>query len=113
MKKIYISLPIMGYETTVRKRYDEAREILKKKYEEDIMFYGPTNIDDFSNEGLDPNAPVHTWEWHLGEDIKDLLKCDAIYMCDEWSKSRGCCLEYAVAQCEGIIILDKENLLMF
>ena len=94
--KIYISLPIKSYEKSVRARYDKAAEEIKSKYP-DAEICGPTNINDFSDNGLDPNAPVHDWSWHLGEDIKDLLNCDMIYLCRGWKYSKGCLTERAVA----------------
>ena len=78
--KIYVSLPMAYHQKSVRKRYDKAVEEIRKEYP-DALIYGPTNIDDFDENGLDPNAPTHPWSWHLGEDIKDLLECDYIYLC--------------------------------
>ena len=95
--KIYISLPMAYHQKTVRKRYDKAVEEIKKKFP-DAMIYGPTNINDFDDNGLDPTVPTHTWSWHLGEDIKDLLECNYIYLCKGYNDSKGCQVEHAVAK---------------
>lgn len=95
--KIYISLPIKGYEKSVHTRYDKAVKEIKSKYP-NAEICGPTNINDFDNNGLDPNVPTHSWSWHLGEDIKDLLECDYIYLCKGYNDSKGCQVEYNVAK---------------
>lgn len=101
--KIYISLPMKGYERSVRSRYDIAADEIRKEYPNAEIF-GPTNIGYFNDNGLDPDAPVHTWAWHLGEDIKDLLNCDMIYLCQGWKYSQGCLTERAVATVNNIEI---------
>lgn len=95
--KFYVSLPMAYHQKTVRKRYDKAVEEIREKYP-DALIYGPTNIDDFDENGLDPNAPTHSWSWHLGEDIKDLLECDYIYLTKGYFYSEGCKVEHAVAK---------------
>lgn len=105
--KVYISLPIAGHERTVRSRYEDAKAQLLNKFGKDTEIYGPTNILDFSSGGLDPEAPVHSWAWHLGEDIKDLLECDVIYLCQGWSWSKGCRTELAVAKA-NLIDVQKQ-----
>lgn len=105
--KIYISLPMAGAQKTVKKRYGQAVEEVRKTWG-DCEIYGPTNILDFDDDGLYPNAPVHSWAWHLGEDIKDLLECDAIYLTRGWSASKGCRTELAVAKA-NLIEVFKSN----
>lgn len=107
--KIYISLPMTGYTKTVNKRYYNAYEELIKKYGKDITIVGPTNVDEFDENGLNPEAPIHSWSWHMGEDVKVLLECDAIYMCRGWFASEGCRIELAVARMKGIEVVKQEN----
>lgn len=109
--KIYISLPMAGHEKTVKERYDKAVEEIRKKHP-DALIYGPTNIRDFNENGLSPYARVHSWSWHLGEDIKDLLECNYIYLCKGHNDSKGCNVEYNVAKTMKIDIWyapDSEN----
>ena len=101
--KFYVSLPMAYHQKSVRKRYDKAVEEIRKEYP-DALIYGPTNIDDFDENGLDPNAPTHPWSWHLGEDIKDLLECDYIYLCKGYNDSKGCQVEHAVAKTMRMVI---------
>lgn len=106
--KVYISLPMAYHQKSVRKRYDKAVEKIREKYP-DALIYGPTNINDFDDNGLDPNVPTHSWSWHLGEDIKDLLECDYIYLCKGHNDSKGCQVEYNVAKTMGIGILYAKD----
>jgi len=106
--KIYISLPMAGAQKTVKKRYNRAVDEVRKLWP-DCTIYGPTNIADFSDIGLDPNAPVHSWSWHLGEDIKDLLECDAIYLTRGWSNSKGCRTELAVSKSNLIEVFKSDD----
>lgn len=101
--KFYVSLPMAYHQKTVRKRYDKAVEEIRKEYP-DALIYGPTNIDDFDENGLDPNAPIHSWSWHLGEDIKDLLECDYIYLCKGYNDSKGCQVEHNIAKAMRMVI---------
>lgn len=108
MTKIYISLPIGGFEKTVRSRYENAKSIILK-HMPDAIISGPLNIEDFDDDGyhcpsenLNEIGRDHPWEWYIGEDIKELLTCDAIYMTRGWKYSRGCKVEYAVAEAEGM-----------
>lgn len=107
--KVYISLPMAGHLKTVRDRYDSARLQVLSKYGSDVQVFGPTNIHYFSDKGLNPNVPVHPWSWHLGEDIKDLLECDVIYLCRGWSWSKGCRTEVAVAKANLIEVVKQED----
>lgn len=107
--KVYISLPMAGHQKTVRDRYESAKLEVLFMYGIDTQVFGPTNISDFDENGLDPNAPVHSWAWHLGEDIKDLLECDVIYLCKGWSWSKGCRTELAVAKANLIDVVKQPN----
>lgn len=107
--KIYISLPMTGYTKTVKRRYDEAYKELIQRFGNDVNITGPTNVDDFDDNGLDPNSPNHTWAWHMGEDVKVLLECDAIYLCRGWFDSEGCRIERAIAVTHNIKIYNQPN----
>ena len=99
--KFYISLPIGGYESTVRERYEDAKKRILDEYPgADVS--GPVNISKFDSTGLTVERD-HEWSWYIGEDIKELLSCTHIYMCQGYPYSKGCCTELAVAKVNGII----------
>lgn len=45
------------------------------------------------------------YAYFMGEDIKRLILCDAIYLCDGWMFSKGCQAEYEIARTYGLTIL--------
>ena len=92
--KIYISLPIADHYETVKSRYNEAAEQIKKMFPW-AQVTGPHNINDFDEDGYHGET-TNSWEWHIGEDTKALLACDAIYMTKGWAWSRGCRIERAI-----------------
>ena len=105
--KIYISLPIKIDEKTVSKRYKEALDYVKKNLP-DYEPIGPVNINSFDDNGIKTKRE-HDYAWYMGEDVKILLRCDAILMCDGWEKSEGCHCEYEVAKVYKKLIFYKFN----
>ena len=106
-KKIYISLPIKIDEKTVSQRYKEALEYIKQ-YHNDYEPIGPINIDDFDENGI-KSKREHDYAWYMGEDIKVLLNCDAILLCDNWHNSEGCRCEHETAKIYNKKIFYKFN----
>lgn len=89
--KVYISLPITGFPlNTVKKRAEQYKERLQADGYEVI-----TPFDVCSEPG-------RSYAHYMGEDIKALLECDAIYLAPGWHGSKGCTAEYEVAK-----IFDK------
>ena len=100
MKKIYISLPMADCEDTIAERYNGALEYINNSLKGEYEIHGPTNIEDFLNG---KNVRENEYSWYMGRDIEELLKCDTIFMCSNWNRSRGCRCELAAAK-----IYDKE-----
>lgn len=91
-KSVYISAPITGVDKT---KSDKAfLQGLKLAYN---LGYG--RIIDPRQNGLPKDAP---WSKHMAADIARLVSCDAIILCQGWSRSRGCRLEYRIARELGI-----------
>jgi len=92
--KIYISgkitgLPVGEYE----RKFSEAEDLL-------------------ISVGLDPVNPVKNglgleskWEDHMVRDIEMLFGCEAIYMLDNWVRSKGARIEHKIAEETDIEIL--------
>lgn len=95
-KKLYISIPITGQESTIKERYNQSINYIINN---DILKYyeiiTPFDVSEFDNGNI-PND--HDYAWYMGEDIKILLRCDAIFMCPGWNKSKGCKCEYETAR---------------
>ena len=108
--KVYVSLPITGQESTVMKRCLEAKERLEKifkeadtqDYELEVVF--PKDVDKIGTTEQDNTKPLGYW---IGEDIKLLMECDAVYFCKGYSKSRGCQLEHRCASLYQKTILNQ------
>lgn len=90
-KKCYISLPITGRDIEKVKKDIERIKI-------QLIHNGYSPVSPFDRE-INFNA---THEQHMREDFKLLLDCDAIYMADEWTNSKGCKAEFDCALACGI-----------
>ena len=88
MKSIYKSLPVTGYNLEERK--EAARKVKRKLLNEGWAVYNPLDKSNVSDD-----APRSV---HMREDLKLLLKCDAICMLPGWNNSNGCNTELRVAQ---------------
>lgn len=91
VKKCYISLPITGRDIEKVKKDIERIKIK-------LIHNGYSPVSPFDRE-INFNA---THEQHMREDFKLLLDCDAIYMADEWTNSKGCKAEFDCALACGI-----------
>lgn len=95
-KKIYISLPISHYDLEERKAY--AQKV------EDVLSHFYEVVNPFKN-GIPDDAD---WRVHMKKDIQMLLTCDAIYMCRDFEKSKGCKLEWDVATTCGMDVFYED-----
>lgn len=93
--KVYISLPIAGYNITERREYaaNVYMYLIKKGFE-------PVNPLDNGLDVKDSRAE------HMKADIRLLLDCDAIYLCRSWEQSEGCLTEKRVAEQCGMIVME-------
>ena len=99
--KIYISLPITGYDLQERKQYAENVRIrLQQIYPDGEII---TSFD------VCPDSSF-PYEVLIGNDIAAILSCDAFYVCKDSSHSKGCRLEYYAALIYGIIIARNGDL---
>ena len=99
--KIYISLPITGYDLHERKQYAES---VKKRLQQ---IYPNGEIITPFDVCADPSLP---YEELIGKDIASLLTCDMVYVCNGSNNSKGCRLERYAALIYGIIIARKGDL---
>lgn len=98
MNKIYISGQITGLSQEVYENlFSEAEEMLEG------LGFCPVNP---LKNGLPETS---SWEQHMGRDIELLLGCNAIYLLDNWTTSRGARIELAVAMQCGLIIFNESH----
>lgn len=86
--KIYISLPISGYELSERRKYAERVKARLKRINQQAEVVTPFDVN--------PDQKLSYAEY-MGNDIAALLTSDAVYFCKGWDKSRGCRLEHSAA----------------
>ena len=108
--KIYVSLPITGQEITVMERCLKAKKMIEAIFKEaDTKDYGlevvfPKDVDKIGTPEQDNTKPLSYW---VGEDIKLLMDCDAVFFCKGNSQSRGCQLENKCANLYEKAILNE------
>ena len=95
-KRIYISGAISGLNyNEVTAKFSSAEKCLLLQHWTDIV--NPMVCKIFKKED--------DWEWQMGACLMMLLRCEAIYMLNDWQQSRGARIEHAVAQELGIEII--------
>ena len=99
--KIYISLPITGYDLQERKRYAENVKKRLQQIYPDGEIITPFDVCE------DPSLP---YEELIGKDIASLLTCDMVYVCNGSNNSKGCRLERYAALIYAKIIARKGDL---
>lgn len=92
-KKIYLSLPISGYDINERRATADG----KKRELESFGFEVVNPLDN----GLPDDAGTHA---HMKRDFEMLLGCDAIFMMTDWLRSAGCKVEFDVATASGLVV---------
>ena len=91
MRKVYISIPITGYDLEERKSVaNELKELFASEH------YDVVTPFDVCNEKDKP------YSYYMGKDIETLLECSHIYFVDGWEKSKGCRAEKAISDIYGI-----------
>lgn len=95
-KKIYISLPISHYDLEERRAYAQRVE--------DVLAHFYEVVNPLKN-GLTAEAD---WREHMRVDLRNLLECDAIFMCREFETSKGCKLEWDVATTVGMEVIYED-----
>ncbi len=92
---VYISGQITGLDIEEAKsNFKQAQNKLHK--------LGFQTINPFD---IIPYHPDTTWEEYMIADIRELFKCDAIYMLHNWEKSKGAKIEKAIAEEMGLLIM--------
>lgn len=89
--KIYISIPITGLNLMTQKGI--AQEIAEK-----IRALGHEPVNPFDTPIAPPEmSEKEKYAYYMGEDIRRLLMCDAVYFHPKWTKSKGCSTEHDIA----------------
>lgn len=106
MKRVYLSLPISGYDIEERKAYAAKRKqdllTIYKHIQEGIEYEIVTPFE------VCPDTDK-SYSYYMGRDIEALLNCDEIFMCQGWEDSKGCQLEIQAAKIYGKKVRELED----
>jgi len=97
--RIHISGQITGLEIKTAETYFEM-------VEQELTKAGHIALNPMK---LVPYHPDHTWHHYMAEDLKALLYCDAIFMLENWTNSKGAKIEHDVAKGLGLPIYYSKN----
>lgn len=106
MKKAMISQPMHGKsEDEIIKVRENATEFLESQGYEvvDTYFEGEWCSDGVLTLNGINNKPL----WFLAKSLDMMSKCDLVYLCKGWEKSRGCRLENEAALAYDIPLLRE------
>lgn len=92
-KKVYLSLPISGYDLT--ERIQTALKVELSLHEKGYDVFNPLD------NGLARDASTHE---HMKADIKAMLDCDIVLFMSGFNRSAGCHTELTVAMATGMEI---------
>lgn len=98
MKKVYVSIPIKGKD--YKKQREHADEVGRSLSRKGMEVVNPFNI----YAGKDPS-----YADHLACDLRALMDCDVIFLCQGWENSRGCRIEFFTAQEFGLEVIREED----
>ncbi len=89
---IYISIPITGHDI-------DRQRAMAARIAQAIHALGHETINPFDDipEADAELSEREKYAYYMGEDISELLLCDAAYFCEGWRKSKGCTLERVVS----------------
>ena len=88
--KVYISMPITGYDLKERMAEAEiAKNAAKEHFGEDAEVVTPFDICE------DLNLPYSKL---MARDIQKIMESDTVVFCRGWKNSRGCRIERKVAE---------------
>jgi uncharacterized protein YdaT len=93
-KKVYISIPISGRD--IWEQRNRAIEVAQRFYHAGYDVVTPFDIIPIGSHIANDYATC------MGEDIKELLRCDIIALVDDWESSKGCRAEAQVAAIYGL-----------
>ena len=92
-QKVYLSMPISGYQ--IEERIKTAEKIKKLMEEKD-------NIDIITPFDASPYDPAKPYGDCMHNCIKELIDCDAVVFLPDWYQSNGCRIEAEVARGCGL-----------
>lgn len=94
-KKIYISLPITGFDIAERRKTAQHLKLYLMEIYPNSEIITPFDL-------YPPTDNDHPYSFYMGKCIECLIDCDAIFLHSNWQLSKGCMTEFEVARIYGI-----------
>lgn len=86
----------------------DARNRAKKQLE-DIGYEVVNSLFNMDEDWLRATGTVHVPVLYLGESLKVMSRCHAVYFCAGWESARGCMIEHAVATEYGLLTMYENS----
>lgn len=101
--RIFISVGMKGRtDEEIQKDVNDAKEILEQYYARDFDL---EIVDNFIEKPENETRRLYC----LGEAIKTIGECDAVYFVEGWSNYNGCWVEHSVCDFYNIPVLYKHS----
>lgn len=101
--KVYISMPITGYDLKERKQFAEKA---RKSVCELFNFHAEDVITPFDVPGYKPDQ---SWEWYMARCLDTMTRTIMAIFVEDWEKSPGCRLEHEWAMHYNIKVVYLSN----
>ena len=96
--KVYLAGPITGRDwKKTKERFKRVEELLE------AAGYDVSNPCEHQIEN-------GTWGQYMRQGLKALLECDAIFVFEDWSESKGACIEYNLARSLSMGVIYQTDL---
>lgn len=79
----------------------ETRNRAKEQLEA-IGYEVENSLFDIDESWLLATGTVHVPVYYLGESLKVMSRCHAVYFCKDWATTRGCIIEHETAMHYGL-----------
>jgi hypothetical protein len=86
----------------------ETRNRAKKQLEA-IGYEVEDSLLDMDEDWLRATGTVHIPVRYLGESLKVMSRCRAVYFCKDWETTRGCIIEHLTAMHYGLYKFYEHN----
>lgn len=103
MKLVYIAHPFGGKRRNVRRVEHIIKRLLKTH--NGTTFYSPLHATGFFYNEL-------SHEEGMKHCVEMLKRCDELWLCEGWIKSRGCLIEHSYAVQHNMPIIYLDNILL-
>ena len=100
MRLVYVAHPFGGKKKNIKDAQEVVRQLVRQKH--GYVFLSPLQALGFLNEDI-------SYEESMEMCLQLLKRCDELWLCNGWEKSKGCNMEWAAAKALGIPIYKVDT----